>query len=80
MGYDPAVNPEMNNGFSTAALRMGHTLIRNTFPLRPFRAFNRPRFIQVRDMFNPIRFFEEENVYGGILGGLTSVTARNFDQ
>ena len=79
-GYDPTVNPEMRNPFSTAALRMGHSLIRNTFALRPVSAFNQPSSIQVSDMFNPIRFYEEENVYGGIFEGLTRLEARNFDQ
>jgi len=84
-GYDSAKNPEMLNSFSTAALRMGHTLIRNTFPRlnSRFRAqgFGRLNAIPVRDFYNPAPFFQEgNNPYGGILLGLVGRLAQQFDR
>ena len=83
-GYDPAKNPEMINSFSTAALRMGHTLIRNEFDLldRQFRAqgFSQPN-IPVKDFYNPAVFFREgNNPYGGILIGLVGFPAQQVDK
>ena len=80
-GYDPTVNPEIINSFATAALRMGHTLIRDRFNLiSPLG--RRAGFVNVRDFFNPVVFFNERgiNAYGGIMRGLTGIRARNFDQ
>ena len=83
-GYDPSKNPEMVNSFSTAALRMGHTLIRNTFLLldRQFRAQGFSQlFIPVKDFYNPAVFFREgNNPYGGILIGLVGILARQVDK
>ena len=83
-GYNPSKNPEMINSFSTAALRMGHTLIRNTFVLlnSRFRAqgFSQ-QFIPVRDFYNPAVFFREgNNPYGGILLGLVGRLAQQVDR
>ncbi|XP_078362044.1 peroxidasin homolog [Oculina patagonica] len=78
-GYDPAVNPEMFNSFSTAALRMGHTLIRNFFRLFSFqeRRGGRPRFIfngfiLTREFFNAGLLFlgRKVNFISNILLGL----------
>ena len=70
----------MINSVSTAALRMGHTLVRNTFLLRNSR-FRSSGFgktgseIPVADFFIPTPLFEEgNNPFGGILFGL--VTSR----
>lgn len=83
-GYDPAARSEMFNGFSTAALRMGHTLIREDFALnngtRPMR--NLPR-IGV-DFFRPEALFHEAgiggfNPYGAIFRGLVLDSTFQFD-
>ena len=61
-GYDPAKNPEILNSFSTAALRMGHTLIRNAFPRldSQFRwaGYGKPNATPVRDFYNQAPFFQ----------------------
>ena len=75
----------MINSVPTAALRMGHTLIRNTFALRNSR-FGRRGFrqpgseIPVADFFNPAPLFERgNNPFGGILLGLVSFPSKAID-
>ena len=58
-GYDPKQDTQMFNVFSTAVLRMGHTLIRDVFKLFSFSESrrNRPRlifrgFIPTRQFFD----------------------------
>jgi len=82
--YDPTINAQMFNSFSTAAFRMGHTLIRDTFALLSpsfnRTAFDSPNELDTRDFFNPDRFYQPgDNAYGGILLGLLRNFARNFD-
>ena len=81
--YDPHVFPDIFNSFSTAALRMGHTLIRGAFRLdvRSRRAGNYPR-LEVKDFFNPTPLFQEingQNPYELIVRGLTQDRARKID-
>ena len=79
--YDPRINPGINNAFSTAAYRYGHTLIRSSFkrlgsnylpigagPLDLLTAF-----------FDPDQF---KNSFGTdpILRGLVSENARRVDE
>ncbi|XP_078362045.1 peroxidasin homolog [Oculina patagonica] len=82
-GYDPAARPEMFNVFSTAALRMGHTLIRDDFAIdngtRPVRDLPRVAL----DFFKPEFLFDDSfniNPYGGIFLGLVLDRALQFDQ
>ena len=85
--YDPARDPGIVNSFATAALRMGHTLIRNEFNLlNPHfrrRDFGQPNAIETRDYFNPARLFDtgvrSNNPYSGILLGLTGIRAQQVD-
>ena len=89
------MNPECTNVFSTAALRMGHSLIRPTFTLRTgdgfFRRFAgrdrtiRPFIEQIEprvDFFNPVRFFNKNELsfFSRVLIGLTAVQARAPDK
>lgn len=84
-GYSPSANAEMINSVPTAALRMGHTLIRNTFALRNSKfgsgGFGQPGSeISVADFFNPGPLFERgNNPFGGILLGLVRFPSRAVD-
>ena len=84
--YDPTASSQMLNSFSTAALRMGHTLVRNRFDLRDqnFRrgGFGRTGFaIPTADFYIPAPFFEEgNNPFGGILLGLVLFRAQQIDR
>ena len=82
-GYSPLVSPAIFNVFSTAALRMGHTLIRGEFQLdvRGSNNANDPE-LNVRDFFNPAPLFEKIqgfNPYGLIIRGLTLRPAHEID-
>lgn len=82
--YSPNISVQMINSFSTAAFRMGHTLIRQDFPLLnpnfQRNGFGQPDAILTRDFFNPSRFYQPgRNVFGGILLGLARIRARQFD-
>lgn len=83
--YDPTVNPELINSVPTAALRMGHTLVRNTFILRNSRfgssGFGQTgRQIPVADFYIPAPLFEEgNNPFGGIALGLTESRGQAVD-
>lgn len=82
-GYNPHASPEMTNVFSTAALRMGHTLIRDTFQL-DVRGLNNNQdpVIQVKDFFNPSPLFEKVegfNPYGAIFNGLSRALGHAVD-
>lgn len=83
-GYNPKENAEMINSCSTAALRMGHSLVLNEFTLRDtlFRERGFPeRAIPVKDFYDPAPFFREgNNPFGGIVNGLVLVRARQVDQ
>ena len=81
-GYDPSARPAMINSFSTAALRMGHTLIREDFTLdngiRPVRNLSTVAV----DFFKPEVLFNESigvNPYGAIFRGLVLDRAFRFD-
>lgn len=83
-GYDPHVSPAMFNVFSTAALRMGHTLIRGEFQLdvRGSNNANDPE-LDSGDFFNPAPLFEKIqgfNPYGLIIRGLALDPAHEIDQ
>lgn len=82
-GYDPHVSPAMFNVFSTAALRMGHTLIRGEFQLdvRGSNNANDPE-LNSGDFFNPAPLFEKIqgfNPYGLIIRGLALDPAHEID-
>lgn len=83
--YDPSVDPTIINSFATAALRMGHTLIRNDFiflnDLYQARGFGHTTAIPVSDFFNPFRLFQPgPNVYGGLMVGLNGRSMQRFDR
>ena len=86
--YDPTVLLRLFNVFSTAALRFGHTLIRDQFELlaRGVAFQNQPEPVLTRDFFNPALFYEEiaaggrlNSPYGLILRGLVGRLAQQID-
>lgn len=81
-GYDPFIKASMFNVFSTAALRIGHTLIRETFTLaNGVRGVNRLNE-SVVTFFDPAVLYELElgvNPYTGIYLGLALERALEFD-
>lgn len=82
-GYDPFTKASMFNVFSTAALRIGHTLIRETFTLADgVRGGNRLNE-SVVTFFDPAVLYELElgvNPYTGIYLGLALERALDFDR
>ena len=84
-GYNVSADAQCTNAFSTAAFRMGHSMIRDTFVLLGTNfarsQFDQPNELQTKDFFNPYRFYQAgDNAYGGILLGLFRTFARNVDR
>ena len=82
-GYDPFIKASMFNVFSTAALRIGHTLIRENFTIadgvRPVDRLSQ----SVVTFFDPAVLYELElgvNPYTGIYLGLALERALEFDR
>ena len=82
-GYDPFVQASMLNEFSTVALRLGHTLIRETFTIaNGVRGVNRLSESTVT-FFNPEVLYELNlgvNPYTGIYLGLALERGFDFDR
>ena len=82
-GYDPFVKAVMFNEFSTAGLRIGHTLIRETFTLSDgVRGVDRLNESTVT-FFNPEVLYDLNlgvNPYTGLYLGLALERAFEFDR
>lgn len=79
-GYDPTVNPEIPNAFATAALRVGHTLIRDNFG-QFNRQFRQRGFIPTKAFFDPSPLYSlSGNGLGGILLGLVTQASQKVDR
>ena len=82
-GYDPSLTAQMFNEFSTAGLRMGHTLIRETFTVADGPTGNDRLSEDPVDFFNPALLYNLNlgvNPYGGVFLGLVLERALDFDR
>jgi len=79
-GYDPTANPQMRNEFTTAAYRLGHTLVSKPYP----RLEENGHHIAEMDLmlrgafFSPWRLTNEGGV-DPVIRGLATVVAEEFD-
>eukprot|EP00051_Salpingoeca_urceolata_P000535 m.34542 g.34542 ORF g.34542 m.34542 type:complete len:623 (-) comp10778_c0_seq1:322-2190(-) len=78
-GYDVTVNAGIMNEFSTAAYRVGHTLVSSTLLKVPSKASDaKPHGFPVRDaFFNPSELVK--NGIDDLLRGLSTQVAQEFD-
>ena len=79
-GYNSQVNPEITNAFATAALRVGHTLIKDN--LGQFgRQFRQRGSISTKTFFDPSPLYAKSgNGMTGILLGLVTQTSQKVDR
>ena len=79
-GYDPNVRATTLNAFAAAALRMGHSLIRQTFG-QFSKAFVRLGEINTTTFFNPdLLYTLRNNGIDGISLGLIKEPSQKFDR
>ncbi|XP_028406557.1 eosinophil peroxidase-like [Dendronephthya gigantea] len=78
-GYNPNVNADLTNGFSTAAFRFGHTLIRPAFDVLDanFNPIMNP--LPLREMFFNTSFIIKRGI-DPILLGLLGNSSERFDR
>jgi hypothetical protein len=79
-GYDPTVNPQMRNEFTTAAYRLGHTLVSEPYP----RLEENGHHIKEMDLMLRGAFFcpwvlTNEGGVDPVIRGLATVVAEEFD-
>jgi len=80
-GYDPTVNPEIINSFAAAALRMGHSFVRDDFG-QFNRQFKQRGFIPTKTSFfdpSPLYFSSGDGV-SEILLGLVAQASQKVDR
>lgn len=76
--YRPGVNPSINNEFSTAAFRFGHTLVEGTVHM--FRNSNsRTGAVRLQDVLNNPSLMNSPIVVDGVARGLHLQPAQRFD-
>ncbi|KAK8752094.1 hypothetical protein OTU49_012001 [Cherax quadricarinatus] len=75
--YNPRINPNMNNEFSAAAFRFGHTLVQGI--IRLFKANGGVNTIRLRDHFNSPHLIELENRLDELVRSFTQYSVQKFD-
>ncbi|KAK8751902.1 hypothetical protein OTU49_010978, partial [Cherax quadricarinatus] len=75
--YIPNFNPSMNNEFSTAAFRFGHTLVQGTMSL--FSASGGVSSVRMRDHFNSPHLIQSHGLLDDIVRSFTQLPIQSFD-
>lgn len=75
--YDPSINPNMNNEFSTAAYRFGHSLVQGSLDL--FSKTGSVSTVRLRDNFNSPHLIQNEGRFDDLVRGLVQVAGQSFD-
>ncbi|KAK8751912.1 hypothetical protein OTU49_010990, partial [Cherax quadricarinatus] len=75
--YNPNINPNMNNEFSTAAFRFGHSLVQGT--CRLFTQNGGVDNIKLRDHFNSPHLIELQNRLDDLVRSFTQLAMQQFD-
>ncbi|KAK3849991.1 hypothetical protein Pcinc_043276, partial [Petrolisthes cinctipes] len=75
--YNPNINPNMNNEFSTGAYRFGHSLVQGT--LRIFSKNGQVSEIQLRNHFNSPHLIQRDGRYDDIVRSFTQLASQSFD-
>lgn len=75
--YNANLNPNMNNEFSTAAFRFGHSLVQGT--LRMFSEAGGVSTIQLRNHFNSPHMIQAEGKLDEIVRSFTQLAIQKFD-
>ncbi|CAL8121494.1 unnamed protein product [Orchesella dallaii] len=77
-GYDSAIDGSVSNAFTTAAFRMGHTLVQGTFNLQSGSG-NVVGRLQLRDFFNNPHLLRQPGVIDLLNKGLLTQPIQKFD-
>ncbi|MPC38869.1 Peroxidasin [Portunus trituberculatus] len=75
--YNANLNPNMNNEFSTAAFRFGHSLVQGT--LRMFSEAGGVSTIQLRNHFNSPHMIQNEGKLDEIVRSFAQLAIQKFD-
>lgn len=79
-GYNPEANPQMKNEFTTAAYRLGHTLVSKPFPrLKENGEHIHEPELSLRGAFFCPWVLSNEGGIAPVLRGLATVVAEEFD-
>lgn len=78
-GYDSGIDSSVSNAFTTAAFRMGHTLVQGSFNLASGDGNNIVGSLQLRDFFNNPHLIREPGVIDLINKGFLTQPIQQFD-
>ncbi|XP_069959740.1 salivary peroxidase/catechol oxidase-like isoform X2 [Cherax quadricarinatus] len=75
--YNPSINPNMNNEFSAAAFRFGHSMVQGT--IRLFTRDGGVDTVRLRDHFNSPHLIELENRLDDLVRSFTQHVLQKLD-